>query len=870
MDSTDFIPSTGLPSLDRMLHGLHPGDNVVWRVDSIEDYAAFVDPFVRNAIAEGRSLVYFRYAKHRPLIPPGPGVQIQQLYPERSFETLITSMHRTIERVGRHGFYVFDSLSELSYDCYSDRMTGCFFMLTCPFLYELDTIAYFAIRRNYHSFHAASPIERTPQVLLDVYRHKDRLFVHPLKVQERFSPTMYMLHERREDDTFTPVTESATTSEVLTSVTWPGNDVNYLMGVWSRNFIQAESLLDQYRRGECTRERVDETFDRLLRMVIATDERVLRLARKYLTLDDILIVRKRMIGSGMIGGKATGILLARAILRAASQKWNDLLESHDSFFIGSEVFYEFLVRNGCWRLRQSQKDNTRFMEGLEEARRRILNGTFPDYIRERFEHMLSYFGQSPIIVRSSSLLEDNFGNAFPGKYESVFCTNQGTLPDRLDRFMAAVKEIYASTMSEKALMYRSQRGILDRDEQMAIVVQRVSGAPYANLFLPQAAGVGFSFNPYVWSEEIDPNAGVLRLVMGLGTRAVDPFDDDYTRLVALNAPAKRPEAAGRDVRRYSQRYIDAIDLRSNEFRTLSVDEMLREAAGFPMGAFASKDEEIEQYAAERGLSHLSPWVLTFDPLLQGTSFTADMSEMLAVLQEAYAYPVDIEFTVNFFGETGYRINLLQCRPFQVKGGGVISDPPSDLSPSRIVFESRGVVIGRSMANAIDRIIYVSPHHYGQLPLADRYSVARLIGRISHMDTPSPLCMALLGPGRWGTSTPHLGVPVQFPEINTVSILGEIVAMREDMVPDVSLGTHFFSNLVESDILYIALFPKREGNVLNTAFFDRQPNRLAELMPEEKRWSDVIRIIDTPANGAGSFVLNANALKQHAICYTNPA
>ena len=300
-----------------------------------------------------------------------------------------------------------------------------------------------------------------------------------------------------------------------------------------------------------------------------------------------------------------------------------------------------------------------------------------------------------------------------------------------------------------------------------------------------------------------------------------------------------------------------------------MDEALRAAPGLPIESFAIRDEELERYANDRGLAGLCPWVLTFDPLLSQTSFTADMGEMLRVLQDAYQYPVDIEFTVNFFDQTGYRINLLQCRPFQVKGGGVISDPPAGLSPEQIILESRGVVIGRSMANPIDRIIYVSPHHYGQMPLAARYRLARLIGRISHLDNPRPRCIALLGPGRWGTSTPQLGVPVQFPEINTVSILGEIVAMREDMVPDVSLGTHFFSNLVESDILYIALFPKREGNQINAAFFDQYPNRLAELMPDEEAWSEVIRMIDAPADGSVNFMLNANALKQHAICYTEP-
>ena len=162
--------------------------------------------------------------------------------------------------------------------------------------------------------------------------------------------------------------------------------------------------------------------------------------------------------------------------------------------------------------------------------------------------MLDYFGQSPIIVRSSSLLEDNYGNAFAGKYESVFCANQGPHAKRLQDFLSAVKTVYASTMSEKALRYRAQRGLLDRDEQMSLLVQRVSGGCYGSLFFPQIAGVGLSRNPYVWSECIDPAAGVVRLVFGLGTRAVDRSDDDYTRIVALNAPERRPESDFDEVR----------------------------------------------------------------------------------------------------------------------------------------------------------------------------------------------------------------------------------------------------------------------------------------------------------------------------------
>ena len=142
---------------------------------------------------------------------------------------------------------------------------------------------------------------------------------------------------------------------------------------------------------------------------------------------------------------------SRAILEQVDERWKTLLEPHDSFFIGADVFYTFLVQNKIWWTRQKQKDPAHFLEGADEARQRMLEGVFPEYITKQFGDLLDYFGQSPIIIRSSSLLEDAFGNAFAGKYESIFCANQGPRAKRLEDFMSAVRRIYASSMSEKAL-----------------------------------------------------------------------------------------------------------------------------------------------------------------------------------------------------------------------------------------------------------------------------------------------------------------------------------------------------------------------------------------------------------------------------------
>jgi len=857
-------PSTGLPALDKILHGIRPGDNVVWQVDSIDDYLPFVEPFVTGAQNEGRKIVYFRFAKHKELVSKDSGASIYQLNPAAGFEIFITKIHEVIEQTGRDAYYVFDSLSELAIECFSERMLGNFFRLTCPYLYELETVAYFAVLRNYHSYHAALPISETTQLLLDIYRYEDKIHVYPLKVQERHSSTMFMLHVR-DGDEFTPVTDSTAISNILTSAPWPGlQSASYRMvGMWDRRFIQAEELLESYNNDECSARTVNTMFHRQLKQLISHDERILALAEKYLTLPDLIYFWKRLIGSGMIGGKAVGMLLARAILKKNNPRWAALLESVDSFFIGSDIFYSFLVENGCWSIRQNQKNPATLLDGAEEARRKILDGNFPDYIITRFSDMLNYFGQSPIIVRSSSLLEDNFGNAFSGKYESVFCANQGTHQKRLKEFMDAMRLIYASTMSEKALTYRAQRNVLDQDEQMALLVQRVSGKPYGKFFLPQLAGVGLSYNPYVWDEGINPEAGALRLVFGLGTRAVNRSDDDYTRLVALNAPGKHPQAGFDEVARYAQKKVDILDLDEDIFTSSYFTNIVEQSTELPAELFASIDREIERSIKNK--SGTRPWILTFDKIFSKTAFIEDMREMLDTLKNAYGNHVDIEFTANFLSDNSYKINLVQCRPIQIEKGASIDTSIPSIEKENLILQAQSGIIGRSKALSIERLIFVEPSAYGNLTESNRYTIARLIGKLTHLEENGKTkTIMLLGPGRWGTSTPSLGVPVSFAEINTVSVLCEIDTLREGLVADLSLGTHFFGDLVEMDILYIGFFSNKKGNVLNKEFLTQSKNHLQEVLPQASAWSQVIHVIEAPDKQ--KFLLSADVMKQRAVVY----
>ena len=306
--------STGLTGLDGVLKGLMPGDNVVWQLDFLEDYDLFVKPYTDYAKQSGRRIVYFRFARHRPLITQDADAEIIQLKPEDGFEQFIAQTHQVIENFGGNTFYLFDCLSDLAVDWCSDRMLGNFFMLVCPYVFDVQSIAYFSLFRNHHSFHAISPITKTTQIFIDVYRRKDKTYIHPIKVQHRYSTSMYTLHAWEEEN-FHPVADSATITEVLTDVPWSNLDTaTSNRGYWSSNFAQAQDILSQLKCGQPVELQAKESFQRLVRMAITRDPPVIQMAEKYLTLEDLAKIRKRMIGTGHLGGKAVGMLLARAIL----------------------------------------------------------------------------------------------------------------------------------------------------------------------------------------------------------------------------------------------------------------------------------------------------------------------------------------------------------------------------------------------------------------------------------------------------------------------------------------------------------------------------------------------------------------------------
>jgi hypothetical protein len=266
--------------------------------------------------------------------------------------------------------------------------------------------------------------------------------------------------------------------------------------------------------------------------------------------------------------------------------------------------------------------------------------------------------------------------------------------------------------------------------------------------------------------------------------------------------------------------------------------------------------------AELGVKGQHAWVLTFEKLLANTEFTSIMRRLLRTLDSRYQYPVDIEFTVNFTEDNTFRINLLQCRPLQTKGIKAGGQLPKNIKPDKILFESQGYIMGGNISQPLKRIIYVDPAKYVELSISQKYSVARLIGKlnariVNREKTPT----ILFGPGRWGTTTPSLGVPVNFAEINRISVLAEIAYEGGNLMPELSFGTHFFQDLVESDIFYVAIFPQKEGVVFNKDKLLEMPNLLTDFLPEEDKYKDVIKVCDV-----SQLQIMSDVVSQKVICF----
>ena len=848
---------SGIPQMDVNFDNIRLGDNVVWRVDDLEQFKLFMKPYVNQAIRDNRNLIYFRFASHEPLLEEQPGLKIINVELNHRFENFTVEIHEHIRREGRDAFYVFDCLSELQTAWATDLMMGNFFRVTCPYLFILDTVAFFPLIRGKHSFQAIAKIRDTTQLFLDVYADSENVYVRPDKVWNRYSETMYLPHlYNPKTGDFKPILDGVMASrfyQVLGENASSADRGN--MDSWDRFFNMTESMIDNGMD-------VTESCHRMCNIMMSRDERMRAMIKSNFKPRDYLNVRKRMIGTGMIGGKACGMLLARKIIENKCPDIYRKLEPHDSFYIGSDVFYSFIVENDFWDLRVRQRSKEEYFSLAEEFSERLLAGKFSGEMEEQFVKLLEYYGQDPIIVRSSSILEDGFGNAFAGKYESVFCSNSGDMDHRLEELENAVRTVYASTMSRSALDYRSRRGLQARDEQMALLVQRVSGSYYGEYYMPCVAGVGYSYSPYRFMDELDPDAGMLRLVMGLGTSAVDRTEGSYPRLVSLDKPKATTARNCTEKHQYSQKKLELMNRASRKLEQVDPDVVKPYLPAFMKKLLFEHDFDTEKIFRERGQSRDIEFV-SCQGIVEKEDLMKKMAEILSVIQEEYNYPVDTEFTVNLSEDGDYVINLLQCRPLQVYHDTEEAEFPEDVDESKILFECKGSSMGLSRYEKLDVIVMIDPVGYYNMPYKDKYRVAQDVGKLNWAMRGKEKKMLLMSPGRIGTSSPELGVPALFSDISEFNAICEISDSRAGYNPELSYGSHFFQDLVEAGILYNAIFENEKTIHYHPELLNKCDRLITGFDRHEEELKDIVKVIDVSEM---NFRLCNDMKKERILCF----
>lgn len=608
----------------------------------------------------------------------------------------------------------------------------------------------------------------------------------------------------------------------------------------------------------------------LIRRFFSRDLAYIRTAKQNVEVLDFHDLVQRIIFpagcSGDLGGKSAGLFLAQAILSRADDPELAGVRFPKTWYLPADALTVFL------HLNELESINEQKYKDLDQVRLEYPNivhllkaSRFPTDVVKGLSAALDDLGDVPIIVRSSSLLEDRVGASFAGKYKSLFLANRGSKAERLKALLEAIAEVYASMFGPDPIEYRSAWGLLDFYEKMAIMVQEVVGTRVGPYFFPVYSGVGFSNNEFRWSPRIRREDGLVRLVPGLGTRAVDRVSDDYPILVSPGAPNLRANATPEEVQRYSSKKMDVINLDTGRFETVEIKPLLRQ-----YGHDLPNVGQIVSICREGGLpvpaglqadfARDEP-VVTFEGLIQKTPFVKRVQALLQRLQEKIGRPVDVEFASD-----GANFYLLQCRSQSITGANVPSPIPTDIPEDRIVFSANRFVSNGTIPE-ITHVVYVDPDAYAALPSrGELLDVGRAVGLLNRL-LPKRRFI-LMGPGRWGSRGDiKLGVQVTYSDINNTAVLIEIARRKGNYVPELSFGTHFFQDLVEASIRYLPLYPDDEGVRFNRAFLRESPSVLAEILKPFAHLAHVVRVIDVPKSAQGRILkILLNADQAEALGY----
>jgi len=613
----------------------------------------------------------------------------------------------------------------------------------------------------------------------------------------------------------------------------------------------------------------------MIRRFFSDDLKYINVTKKFTTVTDFSKILTRTIGpaqgNGKLGGKAAGLFRAEKILMAAKKDHISLrnLAIPKTWYLTSDGIIDFLHFNALEEMPSIKyRDPLEIRQEYPYLEQIVKNSSLSPELVVGLNMALDDLGEEkPLVVRSSSLLEDMHGSSFAGKYKSLFVSNQGTKRERLEELIDAILEIYASVFGPDPIEYRRERGLLDFNEEMGVMIQEVIGKRVGRYYFPAYAGVAFSFNEFRWSPRLKREDGIVRMVAGLGTRAVDRTIDDYPVLISPGQPNLKVNASMDEVLRYTQKEIDVINLEKKRFESINFEKLIQEVGqDYPaLTQIASVFQDGYLFSSIGNLFNLTDGqpIITFAKLIEKGPFVPQIKDILNILKENLGWPVDIEFACD--GDI-HKLYLLQCRPQSVVGEDVSMELPDQIPTEDILFTAHRFV-STALVRGIKYIVYVDPEKYNSISnYEDLVQIGKAIGQLNNRLPRQKF--VLIGPGRWGSRGDiKLGVRVNYSDINNTAMLIEVARKKGNYVPEVSFGTHFFQDLVEASIKYLPLYPDDEESIFNESFLSQSPNQLKKIAPEVKNLEEVIRVISlTHIEENLSLTVHMDGEKEKAIAF----
>lgn len=523
------------------------------------------------------------------------------------------------------------------------------------------------------------------------------------------------------------------------------------------------------------------------------------------------------IGEGSLGGKARGLAFMNSMLikyRQYDRHEGVRIMIPRSVVIATEYFDEFIDLNGLkYIIAQEASD--------EEILSEFVTSTIPQRLQEELKAYIRTV-HTPLAVRSSSKLEDSHYQPFAGIYSTYMIPYTENEDQMLRLVLRAVKSVYASVYFAASRAYIQTSQNLISEEKMAVILQEVCGTEQNGLYFPTFSGVARSINYYPIGDET-PEDGVCNIAMGLGKLVVDGgrtlrFSPRYPQKVLQTST---PELALRD----TQNEVLALSLRPEEFRT-SIDDAvnLRRLTLQEIGDYRNARHVCSVWDRENERISDSPFdrgrrIITFNNILKYNTFPLAeiVSDILRIGAEEMRCPVEVEFAVNMDVAPGRQriFNLLQIRPIIDNQDNRPIDWSREDTSRALIYGESALGIGR-MTEIAD-IVYVRSETFSSLvteKIADE-----LLGLNARLHDEGRSYI-LVGPGRWGSSDPYLGVPVKWTHISEAKVIVECNIESFDVEP--SQGTHFFQNVTSLGVGYLTINPSRGEGIFREQLLDTRP------------------------------------------------